>query len=266
MTFGEFLMRAKASGGIIRRNGGSIFILMKLMTGAAFAAAVLGGVTPAKAQSFRSAVEAVYNDEFRWHPIAATDIGVHDYDGEVDDLSRDGQAKNIARLHKALDAFTSIDPATLPASDRDDREMLIGGIKGKLLDLETIGYWQKDPDVYVHSATSAVFNLVHRDFAPLADRLRSVIARERQIPRLLAAGKANIEHPPGAFIEISIRNVAGSIEFLKTGAPAAFAAVEDQELKREFTASNASAIAAFEDYKIYLEQELKPKADGDFGR
>jgi hypothetical protein len=97
---------------------------------------------------------------------------VHDYDGEVDDLSRDGQAKNIARLHKALDVFTSIDPATLPASDRDDREMLIGGIKGKLLDLETIGYWQRDPDVYVHSATSAVFNLVHRDFAPLADRLR----------------------------------------------------------------------------------------------
>jgi len=26
----------------------------------------------------------------------------------------------------------------------------------------------------------------------------------------------------------------------------------------------ASAIAAFENYKTYLEQELKPKADGDF--
>jgi uncharacterized protein (DUF885 family) len=116
----------------------------------------------------------------------------------------------------------------------------------------------------VRSATSAVFNLVHRDFAPLADRLRSVIARERQIPMLLATGKANIEHPPRAFVDIAIRNVAGSITFLKIGAPATFAAVEDQELKREFTASNDSAIAAFEDYKTYLEQELKPKADGDF--
>ena len=46
----------------------------------------------------------------------------------------------------------------------------------------------------------------HRHFAPLADRLRSVIARERQIPMLLAAGKANIEHPPPAFVEIAIRN------------------------------------------------------------
>jgi hypothetical protein len=110
----------------------------------------------------------------------------------------------------------------------------------------------------VSSATSAVFNLVHRDFAPLSDRLRSVIARERKIPMLLASGKANIEHPPLAFVEIAIRNVAGSIDFLKAGAPAAFAAVEDQELKREFTASNAAAIAAFENYKTYLEQELKP--------
>jgi hypothetical protein len=33
----------------------------------------------------------------------------------------------------------------------------------------------------LRGATSAVFNLVRRDFAPLVDRLRSVIARERQI-------------------------------------------------------------------------------------
>jgi uncharacterized protein (DUF885 family) len=239
-------------------------MLKKLITEAALVAALVVGATPAGAQSFQNLVETFYNDEFRAHPIAATEIGVHDYDVEVDDLSRDGQAKNAARLHKALDALSAIDPATLSASDRDDREMLINSIKGKLLDVETIRYWQVDPDVYVRGATSAVFNLVHRDFAPLVDRLRSVIARERQIPILLATGKANIEHPPLAFVDIAIRNVAGSINFLKIGAPAAFAAVDDQELKREFTASNDSAIASFENYKTYLEQELKHQADGDF--
>lgn len=63
---------------------------------------------------------------------------MHDYDAEVDDLSRDGQAKNTARLHKALDAFIAIDPATLSAGDRDNREMLINSIKGKLLDVGTL--------------------------------------------------------------------------------------------------------------------------------
>ncbi|HTV34163.1 MAG TPA: DUF885 domain-containing protein [Methylocella sp.] len=238
-------------------------MLTKLKVMAALAT-VLAGAAPAKAQSFQNLVETFYADELRAHPTAATDTGLHDYDGELDDLSRDGQAKNIARLHKALDAFTAFDPATLSDADRNDREMLIGNIKGKLLDLEMVGYWQNDPNVYVRSATSAIFNLVHRDFAPLADRLRSVIARERQIPVLLTAAKVNIEHPPQAFVDIAIRNVGGSIDFLKTGTPAAFAAVEDQELKREFTEANESAIAAFDSYRTYLEQELKPKADGNF--
>jgi hypothetical protein len=56
------------------------------------------------------------------------------------------QAKDTARLHTALDALTAIDPATLSAGDRDDREILINSIKGTLLDVETIRYWQKDPD------------------------------------------------------------------------------------------------------------------------
>jgi len=237
---------------------------MKLASRAIFAAALLAGAMPAEAQSFQNVVEDFYNDEFRTRPIAATQIGVHDYDAQVDDLSRDGQAKNTARLHQALDAITATDPAKLSLGDRDDREVLINSIKGTLLDVETIRNWQRDPNVYVQSATSAVFSLVHRDFAPLADRLRSVIARERQIPALLETGKANVEHPPRAFVEIAIRNVAGSINFLKTGAPAVFASVEDQQLKHDFTAANDAAIAAFENYKTYLEQELKPKADGDF--
>jgi uncharacterized protein (DUF885 family) len=235
---------------------------MTFITGA-FAAAVLMSPVPTKAQSFQNLVESFYSDEFRAHPIAATEIGVHDYDAKVDDLNRDGQAKDIARLHKALEAFIANDPATLSAGDRGDREMLIGSIKGKLLDAEAIHYCQKDPNIYVRSATSAVFNLVHRDFAPLADRLRSVIARERQIPKFFAAGKTNIEHPPLAFAEIAIRNVAGSLDFLRAGAPAAFSGVEDQELERKFTELNDSAIAGFENYKAYLEQELKPKADGN---
>ena len=60
---------------------------IKLLTGAAFAAAVLVGGASAEAQSFQNLVETFYDGEFRSHPIAATDIGVHDYDGEVDDLS-----------------------------------------------------------------------------------------------------------------------------------------------------------------------------------
>jgi uncharacterized protein (DUF885 family) len=221
-------------------------------------------VVAADTQPFQKLVESFYQDDFRAHPIVATQIGVHDYDTEVDDLSQEAQIDEATRLRKALDAFIATDPTRLSDGDRNDREVLINRIKGRLLDVEMIRDWRRDPNIYTQTATAAVFNLVHRDFAPLADRLRSVIARERQIPVILASGKTNIEHPPLAFVEIAIRNIAGSIGFLKTSVPVAFAAVEDETLKRDFTAANDAAIAAFENFKAYLEQDLKLKADGDF--
>jgi hypothetical protein len=87
---------------------------MKLMTGVALVAAVLAGTTPAEAQSFQNLVETFYDNESRTHPIAATSIGVHDYDAEVDDLSRDGQAKNSARLAGLLRKQTRVPLACIP--------------------------------------------------------------------------------------------------------------------------------------------------------
>jgi len=235
-----------------------------------FAAATMFAVTlfhthavSGQTTSFESFVKSYYDAEYAAHPVAATSAGIHDYDSKVDDMSAAGQARNGARLHEALAELQAMDSRPLSARERDEREVLMGRIKGTLLDDEAIQYWRKDPSLYSRVATSAVFELVHRDFSPLANRLRSAIAREREIPSVLSAGKANIDHPPRAFVEIAIRNIAGSIDFYRSAAPSAFAAVGDLELTREFTTSNAAAVAAFEDYKAFLEAELS-EADGDF--
>jgi uncharacterized protein (DUF885 family) len=218
---------------------------------------------PAQTATFESFVKAYYAAAYATHPVAATSAGIHDYDSRVDDLSAAGLARNSARLHKALSTLEAMDPKRLSAANRDDREVLMGRIRGQLLDEDIIQYWHKDPGRYALVATAAVFELVHRDFAPLVERMRAAIARERQIPALLAAGKANIKHPPRAFVEIAIRNIGGSINFYRSAAPIAFAPVDDPTLKREFATSNDSAIAAFEDYKSFLEAQLN-SADGEF--
>ena len=240
-------------------------IARQMIAWGVFAGVLLAGAPEASAQSpsFQSLVKSYYDAEFRAHPISATRVGIHDYDALVDDLSAEGVARNIARQHQALAAFSAIAPKSLSAAERDDREILLGTIKGALLDDETIQYWRRNPDRYSRAATAAVFELVHRDFAPAADRLRSAIARERLIPALLAAGKANIAHPPKAFVEIALRNTAGSLNFFRNAAPAAFAAVEDPALQHDFAAANDAVLAAFADYKAYLEAELN-EADGSF--
>ena len=42
--------------------------------------------------------------------------------------------------------------------------------------------WRKDPNLYVGGVTESIFVIIKRSFAPPEERLRSVIARERQIP------------------------------------------------------------------------------------
>jgi uncharacterized protein (DUF885 family) len=228
-------------------------------------APLLLGASPGLAAptSFETFVKDYYDADYAAHPVSATRAGLHQHDGEIDDLTAAGYARNIARLHKALDALTAMDAKALTPMDRDDREVLTGVIKGQLLDDETIQYWRKDPSRYTRVASGAVFELVHRDFAPLDDRLRAAIARERAIPALLAAGKANLQHPPRAYIEIALRNIAGTIGFYKNAATPAFAAVADADLQREFAASNQAVLAALDDFKTFLQGQLD-KADGSF--
>src|SRR5579863_4904777 len=121
--------------------------------------------------SFESVVQSYYDGEYAAHPVAATSAGIHDYDSKLDDMSASGVARNGVRLHQALATLQAMDPHGLSPGDRDDREVLIGHIKGELLDDEAIQYWRKDPGRYSRVATSALFELVHRDFAPLAERL-----------------------------------------------------------------------------------------------
>ncbi|MEI9987304.1 MAG: hypothetical protein WDN69_31620 [Aliidongia sp.] len=87
-----------------------------------------------------------------------------------------------------------------------------------------------------------------------ADRMASAIAREREIPAVLAAGKAQSpasaarlhrdRHPQSRRLDRLLSQRC---------TPAAFAAVDDPELKRDFAASNDAAVAAFEDYRSFLQ-------------
>ncbi len=240
------------------------------MSSLRFAGAALGALaclslTPALAApaSYQELVKAYYDDDFRAHPYSATVNGLHDYDAKLNDVSPAAHAAEIKGLKAKLAAFQAIDPAALAASERDDREMLIGQIKGELLDEERLQYWRRNPDQYVQLATGAVFALIQRDFAPLPERMRSAIAREGQIPAMLATAKHNIQEPPRAFVEVALQNIDGSIDFFKTATPAAFAGVTDPALQKQFAKVNDGAIKALTEYKAWLKAEL-PKAKGSF--
>jgi hypothetical protein len=75
---------------------------------------------------------------------------------------------------------------------------------------------------------------MERKFAPADDRLRSLIAREKQMPALLAQAHANLDNPPRIFTEIAIEQLDGNRSFFETAVAAAFPEVTDPALVAAF--------------------------------
>ena len=106
---------------------------------------------------------------------------------------------------------------------------------------------------------------MERKFASPDDRLRSLIAREKEMPRLLNTARQNLKNPPHIYTEIAIEQLPGIVAFFQHDVPLAFADAKDPALKAEFTRTNAAAvIEALNQYQTWLKTDLLPRSQGDF--
>ena len=198
------------------------------------------------------------------NPSQAVSLGVHQYDAKLEDYSKAGVQHEIELLQKFAKRVEAVNPVTLDEQTRADRELVVNNIHSRLLTLQKIKPWEKDPNYYSGGITSAAFVIMERKFAPENDRLRSLIAREKLMPAALADARKNLKNPPKVYTEIAIEQMPGLIAFFKNDVPQAFTKVTDSALKQEFNQSNAEVIAALESYQTWMEKDLLPKSQGDF--
>ena len=122
--------------------------------------------------------------------------------------------------------------------------------------------WRKDPNLYVGGVTESIFVIIKRSFAPPEDRLRSVIARERQIPGALMTAHDNLSNPPKIYTQIAIEQMPGIIEFFQKDVPGAFREVKDAALRAEFQSTNSAVVKALENFQLYPPRRLAPHIPG----
>jgi uncharacterized protein (DUF885 family) len=194
---------------------------------------------------------------FPYNPTTATSSGIHKYDGKLEDYSKAGNATRIASLKKFEREISKLPPDA-------DRDLVLSYIHASLLELETIRMWEKNPDLYSSGISSSAFTIMSRTFAPPAVRLKSLIERERQMPRVLAEARVNVQNPPRIYTEIAIEQLPGITAFFEHDVPLAFTEVTDSKLIVEFHQSNAAVIAALKDYEKYLRDDLLARSHGDF--
>ena len=203
---------------------------------------------------------------FHYGPTNGTSIGYHQYDAQLEDFSQKTIHAQIVALKSFEQRLQVIQPDNSPDNfvPRTDREIVLSNIRSQLLTLETIRPWAKDADNYSSTCANAAFVLMDRNFAPPDDRLRSLIARERQMPALLGEARVNLQNPPRIFTQIAIEQLPGIVSFFQHDVPQAFAAAHDPALKAEFGQTNSAVVAALNDYLAWLKTDLLPRSNGDF--
>ncbi|HUK33824.1 MAG TPA: DUF885 family protein, partial [Vicinamibacterales bacterium] len=210
--------------------------------------------------AFSTLATFVLKDHYKRHPSAATDLGIHTYDLLMDDVSRQTIDDETAMLTSFKQELQKIDPAALTPSPQLDREQLLRAMDSGILSNTVVRTWAKDPDFYSSTVTNAAYVIMKRKFAPAADRLRSLVAREKQMPHVLEEARTNLTSPVKVFTEIAIEQIDGNVRFFKEDVTAAFADVTDKPLLDEFKKTNAGVMKALAAYKTYLQHDVLPKA------
>jgi len=201
-------------------------------------------------------------DYFHAQPFFAVQAGRHEFDGQMPDLSADGTATEIARLHRMRTAASAFDSAALAPAERFEREYLLNVIDGDLFWLERARFPFTNPAWYIGQLDPDVY--LNRDYAPLARRLSGYIGYLRSIPRIVADIRANLHTPlPPTFVERGISGFGGFADFYRHDAPKVFAAVQDSGVQKDLADATAAAAAAMDSLRSWLKAQRK-LARGDF--
>ena len=216
-------------------------------------------------QNFQKLSDAYFDQVyFPYSPTSGTLAGYHQYDTQLEKMDRAALDAEAAALHAYEKKLEAIPADQLDQVTRGDRSLVLGNIRSQLLTLETIRPWEKNADNYSSLCASAAFALMERKFDTPDARLRSLIAREKQMPALFAAARQNLKNPPRIFTEIAIEQLPGIVSFFEHDVPLAFTEVKDPALLAEFKTSNHAVIDALNSYQAWLKSDLLPRSKGDF--
>jgi len=198
-----------------------------------------------------------------WRPANGTSLGFHQYDGKVTDLSKASIAAELVRLKDFDQKFAALDTAAMSAQIFMDYRLLRSSIKNEISGFEDTQPLFKNPMSYAGAVDVSIY--VKRNFAPIENRLRSIIAIEKKAPELFADAKANLQDTLAIpHTQIAIQIARGTADFLGGDLKVALKDVKNDSLVKAFEASNKLAIDAINDYANWLEKVKLPKANNKY--
>jgi hypothetical protein len=211
-------------------------------------------------QPWSEFVATVVDDYYRKNPESGTYAGLHQYDGQMADMSMAALEEYAGWIESVVAKAASY--PELEGIEAFERDYLSTSLGGELFWLRDSDFPTSNPLFYAQSIGISVY--VDREYAPLADRLQAYTRYMEQLPGKMQQMKANLQPPlPAPYVDMGYRVLNGMVEYLSTTVPEVFAPVEDEQLQRQFKATNDAAIEAIQQSVNWLDS-LRATATDDY--
>jgi uncharacterized protein (DUF885 family) len=241
----------------------------KNLKGLALAAAMLAvtaacgetkAAAPPASAEWTQLVEEWLADDFKANPTFAVYQGKHEYDGVLPDVSEAAIRAEIDRLHAWKTKAEGVDPATLSAEQKFERDYFIANIDGSLFFLEDADWPHRNPTFYAIDPGP----YLDREYTDKATRLRALTRWMSNVPAYLDQAKVNLKGPMApALIKIGVDSFEPLAGFVTTDIVEAFKDVDDAAVQAEYKTAAEGAAKAFTDFAAYL-KSLPKAANEDF--
>ena len=184
----------------------------------------------AQHQALDRLAQALVHDYWDFYPTAGSRIGRHEYDGRLPDLSPGKIAGRVRAVGDGLDRLSAIPASGLDNRTRLSHRLLELFLKRELFTLTEMRSLETNPMRQVGYLN--VGSYVRRDYAPLADRVRSATEALRQVPDFLNTSDSALAPQIGdPVLEMSIESYAGMARFYRVDLAQAVAGFDEPTTK-----------------------------------
>ena len=214
---------------------------------------------------FENLADEYISDLTNFSPVYATMIGDHSADDELDQVDAAGRAETLDLLRQYQAALGVFDRDQLSRANQVDAELLLHEIESSIWSMEVLQEWAWNPLYYINISGGSIYSLLARDFAPLEERLMSAASRLEQIPRFLeqARGELVADRVPKIHAETAISQNAGLNSIIDNMIVPQMNVLSN-ERQEKLSAAIETARDALANHQTWLEEELLPRANGDF--
>lgn len=213
--------------------------------------------------AFDKLAEEYLKGYLTWRPQSGTYLGLHEYDGKITDYSKTSIDAELSRLKDYDQKLAAIDSASLSTKKYYDWRMLHSSIKNEIFTTEDLHYYTTNPMAYAGAIDVNIY--IKRNFAPIEQQIKSIIAIENEAPKLYENAKLNlVDSLSKPHTQLAIDIAKGTASFLGNDLLVALKDVKDTALMKTFNEANKKAIDAINDFAAFLEKEKLPKTHNHY--